>query len=101
MPGRPRTTAKKFAELEEHAVRLVGELFLLVPRAYVERPDVRDPTNAAWNAAIHEAMKTTIALEQLGDILRAKAGITERGVIAEFFSDDGAPGAAGCNGAST
>lgn len=91
VPRRPRTTARRCNELEELAVRLIGGLCLLVPPAYVRWSDLRDPTNAAWNAAIHEAMWVTIALEQLGNMLRAKAGFTERGVIAEFFSDDDPP----------
>ena len=44
--------------------------------------------NRAWNSAERAAMCAFIELERLGDLLRQKAGIAERGPAAEFFADN-------------
>jgi hypothetical protein len=86
MPGRPRKMAKKVTELEDQAVGLSVDVFLAIPAQYLERPDFDDPLTCAWCNAVTASMWACVQLERLGDMLRAKAGITEPGPAALFLS---------------
>ena len=90
MPGRPLKMAKKVAELEEQAMGLSADVLLTMPAQYRERPDFKDALNVAWNAAVEATMLASIKLEELGDLLRQKAGITEPGPAAETLADGAA-----------
>ena len=80
--------AKTVAELEEQAICLSTDVFLTIPAQYHERPDADDALNRAWNNAVEATMRASVACERLGDLLRAKAGITGPGPTARFFTDD-------------
>ncbi len=70
--------AKRVTELEERALALQRDLFLLTPRQYIERDDCGpDPLGLgeAWKDARVAVTQAYFALEDLGDILRDKAGI--------------------------
>jgi hypothetical protein len=96
--------AKKCAAFEEQAVQLAGEVYLATPTQYRVQPDPVDPLNRAWNVAAHATLLAVIVLEQLGNLLRAKAGIIEPGPTARFFADGlesngrGPPDSAGSSG---
>ena len=47
------------------------------------------PDLNAWNGAVDAVMCASNALEELGDMLRAKAGITEPGPSKRFVSEQG------------
>jgi len=90
--------ARKVGGLEEQAIHLSAELYLLIPARHRDRPDPNQPLNSAWNRAVAVTMKASVALEQLGDLLRDKAGIIEPGPTARFLRDreeDAAPQAVG------
>ena len=66
--------AKVISELEEKALLLGLDVFAAAPKQYMDRPEV-DALGQAWQDAIATTMSASIALETLGDLLRAKAGI--------------------------
>ena len=88
MPGRPRKMARKVAEFEEVAIYLSADVFYTIPLQYRRQPNPRDPLNRAWNHALKATGQASIELERLGDLLRAKAGISEPGPSALFVADD-------------
>ena len=88
MPGRPRRMAKRVTELEDQALTLSVELFVATPAQYRNHPDPSDRVNEAWNDALSTATLLSIKMERLGDLIRSKAGITEPGPSAEFFSKE-------------
>ena len=90
MPGRPRTMAKKISKIEEQVTAAAAELFVVEPRQYRESRQSEDPLGRAWNAAVDATMLASIKLEELGDLLRKKAGITEPGPAAKILADDAA-----------
>ena len=79
--------AARVTELEEQAILLCGEIYVLRPRQYFDRP-TPDALCYAWNVAARSTMQTAVALENLGDLLRAKAGISGPGPFAMFVRDD-------------
>ncbi len=76
--------ARKAAEFEEQAGCLFIDVFLTMPKQYKENPDSDDAICQAWNESQDATMRASIALQRLGDLLRAKAGITEPGPSEKF-----------------
>jgi len=90
MPGRPKMMALKVGKLEEQATALAAEMFMVQPAMYRGNRQSEDPLRRAWNAAVDATMLASIKLEELGDLLRKKAGITEPGPAAKTLADDAA-----------
>jgi hypothetical protein len=88
MPGRPKMMAKRVTELEEVGLGLALDMFSLVPRQYLDQPNRDDPLNRSWNLVVNVLIQATVVLEQLGDLVRAKAGITEAGPCAKLLRVD-------------
>lgn len=61
MAGRPRAMAARVSEFEERALLLSGDLFVAVPRKYLNAPDPEDPIRRAWHACIRTTMWASIA----------------------------------------
>ena len=87
MAGRPRKMASKAAEFEGQAIQLSAEVFLTIPQQYRNKPNSKDPICQAWNLCMETTMSASVACEQLGDLLRAKAGITEPGPTKALLSN--------------
>jgi hypothetical protein len=87
--------ARKVGELESAAIQLFRGMFLTMPAQYRDKPDPDDPLGMAWNSARMSVALASVELERLGDLLRAKAGITEPGPSAQFLAasltDDDSP----------
>lgn len=77
MPGRPKTIAREITEVEDVVLHLAMHMFARIPPQYRQRPDPADALNAAWNEAVRATLLASARLETLGDLLRARAGITE------------------------
>lgn len=92
MAGRPRKMVRRVEEFEKLVTMLAMYTFETIPEQYREKPNPNDRLSVARNNAMRLTMHTSIALDALGDLLRAKAGITEPGPSAQFWSDppDGA-----------
>jgi len=83
MAGRPKTMIRRVGQLEEVGQALACEVLEAAPSQYLDarlpgKPPV-DPIGRAWVEAAETAVATAEALERLGGLLRAKAGITEPG----------------------
>ena len=88
MAGRPKMMEKKVTGIEAKAFCLSAEVFCEVPKQYLDRPTA-DPICVAWNDAVDATMLAMIATEKLGNLLRAKANITEPGPQEKIALDDG------------
>lgn len=88
MAGRPVKMARKAGELEAQALELAGQTYLAAPTQYHGDVNRQDTLGVAWAAAINATMAASIALENLGDLLREKAGIMELGPAARMLADD-------------
>ena len=86
MAGTPKKMAGQVAELEEVAFGLAADVFVLAPTQYRKR-ETNDELGTAWNVCIEATMKVMNAMENLGDLLRAKAGIAGSGPIAESVAE--------------
>ncbi len=64
--------------MQEQARSVEVGMFEEMPKRYLERPD-GGPLCMAWNDAVDAATLAHLALQKLGDMLRKKAQITERG----------------------
>lgn len=93
MPGRPKTKMKKVAALEDMSIELLTELFLVVPKQWLEadeelragkRPDIRDETGKLWLTALVFTRQTVSAFENLGNAMRRKAGDTGPSMLKDF-----------------
>jgi len=87
MAGRPRKMVAKVEEFEKLAIMLAMDVFEIVPKQYLDTPNPEDPISQAWKEAVDTTMWATIAMETLGNRLRAKAGITRPGPSEEFWSN--------------
>ncbi len=101
MPGRPRTKAKQVALLEDKTIELFTELFIAMPKQWIEaaqelregkRTDIRDPIGRLWLTAFVFARDTISVFEHLGNAMRRKAGIDGPSMWAEardgWLADD-------------
>jgi len=82
MAGRPKTMARRVGQLEEVGQALACEVLEAAPRQYLDGYPDKPPVGAigqAWVEAAETAVAASIALERLGGLLRARAGITEPG----------------------
>lgn len=84
MAGRPKTMARKITELEARALQLAQDYFELMPKMYRDQVNPQDPINQSWNKTLDQVMGLLKAIEQLGDLYRAKAGILDPGPITSF-----------------
>ena len=84
MAGRPKTMAKRVTALEDRALQLTIDLFKIVPLQYLDHPNDGDPFNRAWNEATDATRTAMCKLEDLGALVREKAGITVLGPIASW-----------------
>lgn len=85
--------AKKITEFEQQAAVLSADLFLAIPDQYLrclEHPEVGDALSEAWCNALGSVMWASVELERLGNLLRAKAGITGPSPFAQMFADSAA-----------
>lgn len=78
MAGRPRTQAKKLAEIEERLYACYVDLEKLRPKQYAARQDEDEETQhelcLCWNDAVEEAKEAWWCLEELLQLLEARAG---------------------------
>lgn len=77
MPGKPRKMLKRFEDIEQRASGVCVDLNSLMPEVYRERPNERDPLGQSWAAARDAVINLSDALDTLGDLLRAKAGVPD------------------------
>ncbi|TWT43955.1 hypothetical protein RAS1_03590 [Phycisphaerae bacterium RAS1] len=87
MAGRPRRMLRRVEDLEVAAFALAFDVFLAAPEQYTNLPArlkgrTNDAVASAWRSAVRAATVASTALERLGDVLRAKAGVTEPGPVA-------------------
>ena len=80
MAGRPKMMAKRVTELEAQGLELSRRVFEFCPKKSMKG----DPICEAWDAVVGTTMNASIELQQLGDLLREKAGITEPGPVQQF-----------------
>lgn len=90
MAGRPVKMAEKTTALEARALQLSYDVFCERPKQYLDRPTA-DPICVAWNDAVSATMLAMTATEKLGNLLRAKANITEPGLNEKITLADGKP----------
>ena len=88
MAGRPRTMARKVAELEGLASELADRLDSVAPQQYRGKVNPQDALAVAWSDALNAVWMAVYELESLTDLLCAKAGITEPGPFAQLSADD-------------
>ena len=87
MAGTAKKMAEKGTEFEEMALCLSDNVFFTAPQQYLDKPDLGDPLCKAWNNCVHATMMASVACEHLGNLLRAKAGITGPGPSERLCSD--------------
>ena len=75
MAGRRKMMAAKVGTLEERTVALAGDMFLTIPAQYREHPNAADALNTMWNCALQATLLASMAMEELADLLRKRAGI--------------------------
>ena len=80
MPGRPRNTAKKVAELEITVVAAYQELVEITPESY-RKPTGNSTAPSPWKNCFRAAAQFVLAAKALGDHFRKTAGIKEPGPI--------------------
>ena len=90
MAGQPLTKSRKVTALEEEALCLAMDVFSEVPKKYLEKPS-QHVICKAWNDVVAATQITSIAIRKLGELLRAKAGVTEPGPWEKILLDDGDP----------
>ena len=78
MPGRPRTTLKHIDGLLQRVEAYGSDLLELMPKQYLERPNTRDHTCAAWRRAAESAAENYKAIVSLRDVIAEKADRAER-----------------------
>lgn len=86
MASNPKRMVRKVEELEQQAVRLSMEMFVTIPAVYRERPTA-DAVCVAWTKALDAATWVEIALEELGNLLRTKAGINRLSPFEELRAE--------------
>src|SRR5687768_9094008 len=75
MAGRPRTKANRADALRLILSRDVQwPLLNLVPKQYVERPNLKDPLCCMWREAARACIVAEEQLQKLSDALWVKAG---------------------------
>ena len=89
MAGSPTRTLRRVERLEQQSITLADDVLHAAPAAFVQPdskpvPFPRDPLRRAWLSAVEAAMTASVALEALGDHLRAKAGNGTVGPFAEL-----------------
>ena len=89
MPGTPKRQLKAVEQLEAEAFGLAAGLRLVMPARYAETPDIdaSDEIHLTWAGTYSAVMHAMAFIEQLGDRLRAKAGISEVGPITRLRAD--------------
>lgn len=78
MAGRPRAMIKKVCALELQAGSLIAEIFMVAPERSRSARVVPDELGQAWAEAIDFSMYTSICLENIERLMRAKAGLLEK-----------------------
>lgn len=79
MAGRPKKLAEKVEALEFTALVLAYDTFSTRPEMDLEQADSSNPICVAWKNAVASALWASIHLDELGDLLRNRAGINEPG----------------------
>lgn len=84
MPGRPKTAARRFTEkIEKPAVELF-KTFMEIRERYTGRPDGSDRLSVAWRRTTVSFWKWHAALDELGNLLRERAGLPGTGPLKAF-----------------
>lgn len=71
--------AKKVTIAEQMAVNLFEEMLRICPEHYDHRTGRYDRLGDAWRAAVDSAAHALRSVEELGNLVREKAGITAPG----------------------
>jgi hypothetical protein len=79
MAGRPKTQAKRLAEIEERVYAVYMDLEKLRPKQYAARQyedeETQDELCLCWNIAVEETKETWGYLEELLVLLEQRAGL--------------------------
>lgn len=77
MAGRPLKMAERVARFEQRGMELYHDMIAAAPLQYIENEDYAnmDQLCKAWQRAYEQSRLTALALEELGNLLRSKAGI--------------------------
>jgi|GEM_PF-4759038 len=78
MVGRPRTKAKQVQVLADQQYALNDRLFSECPPMYLDGTDRRDPLAESWRSAIEAAAEAWYAIDDLREVLAAKAEAAEQ-----------------------
>ncbi len=85
MAGKPRKLAARVRLVEESAIALGLDLWDTTPNhieGYLSgEHQPKAPLDLAWVAAVERVKQTMVALADLGDLLRARGGITGPGPL--------------------
>ena len=79
MAGRPKTMAKRVDCLEVAAFQLVDAILQTIPEQYQADFEKGDLVGQAWNESYNTAADLWMAIGDLGELLRKKAGIKGEG----------------------
>ena len=86
MAGQPRRKLRRIEALERRAVELAAAVYDEAPSHHTSQPDAKNCVTVAWNRAVDAMSVASLELEAVGDILRAKLGITTPGPTAEYLA---------------
>ncbi|MDY7107965.1 MAG: hypothetical protein SYC29_04945 [Planctomycetota bacterium] len=76
MAGRPKKMAERATELDTMASALAVEVFAAAPEQYRGADsDPRDAIGALWKRCVSDAIRLSLQMEVLADLLRKKAGL--------------------------
>ena len=98
MAGKPKKKAKQFQPLQETAENLFDRVEALAPSWIVEKQirlrqgkKEKPPSSeleAAWFWALDATEEAAIAMEELGDLLREAAGVTEPEPVGQVIAEE-------------
>ena len=86
MAGQPRRKLRRIEALERQAVELAAAVYDEAPSHHTAQPDAKNCVTVAWNRAVDAIAVASLELETVGDMLRAKLGITTAGPTAEYLA---------------
>ena len=77
MAGNPKRMFSKFTAIDSRLTEAVVALRELTPDQYRPRANERDPLGLAWTKAYGASIELSTAMDDLGDLLRVKAGVPD------------------------
>ncbi len=83
MAGRPRTMVNRVERFEVAAFALADAIFQSIPQQYRHGYEAGDWIGESWNEGLKAAVRLWTTVEDLGDLVREKAGIERDGPTAE------------------